>query len=105
MPAAAEQADRVVAEADERVARPADGPSPDEAEAPVDEPHGGLADETVELRRGQPGREAGGRDDEDGEPDDRNRLQERVLLLLERQERERHDRKAEQRELVPDADH
>ena len=86
MPATAEQADRVVPEADERLARPADGRSPDEAEAAVDEACGGVADETGELRRRQPRRETGGRDDDDGETDHRDGLEKRVTLFLERQE-------------------
>jgi hypothetical protein len=95
VPATSEQINRFVTEAYERVPGPADGSSPQDPKTPVDELRGGVADAAGELRRGQPDREAGRRDHEDGETNYCDGLQGSILLLLEREKSERYDREAE----------
>ena len=104
VPSPPEQLDRAVAKRDQRIAGPPHRLPADEAKARGDD----LGREVPEpARRPRPGwrrarPERRRRDDEDGEADQGDALQERVLGAGQRQERKGDDGEPEQGELVPE---
>ena len=81
------------------------GSAADQVEPPVREPRREVTHLSREPPSREPGRERRDRDHEHPEPDQRNRLEQAVLLVLDRQRRQSDDREAEHRELVPDPGH